>query len=134
MEEEYNDNPAYGEELKQVVLTWLNSAESAKLYTDALGKPSHMNPLFDILRTTDFEMNEGQNMSVFNIIQEESNNLRNIADINEFLKMPDAVERIDSALSVISTIQAVVAGMVESDLEFGGNPFGYNTQLNAHKD
>jgi enolase len=134
MKQEYEDNPAYGDELKEIVIKWIKSSASTRLYEKALTKQSHLNPLFDILRTTDFEMTSGQSMSVFNIIQEESNNLRNITDINEFLKMPDAIERIDSALSVISTVRAVIASMVESELKFGADAFGYNTQLNAHKD
>lgn len=134
MKQEYEDNPAYVDELKEIVIKWIKSSASTRLYENALNKQSHLNPLFDILRTTDFEMTNGQSMSVFNIIQEESNNLRNITDINEFLKMPDAIERIDSALSVISTVRAVIASMVESELKFGADAFGYNTQLNAHKD
>jgi hypothetical protein len=134
MKQEFEDNPAYGDELKEIVIKWIKSSASTRLYEKALNKQSHLNPLFDILRTTDFEMTSGQSMSVFNVIQEESNNLRNITDVNEFLKMPDAIERIDSALSVISTVRAVVASMVESELKFGTDAFGYNTQLNAHKD
>jgi hypothetical protein len=72
-------------------------------------------------------------MTVFNLIQEESNNLRRITDIDEFLKMPDAIERIDSAIAVIKTVRAVVAAMTESDLQFGESAFGYNAQLQVAK-
>ena len=46
MQQEYEDNPAYGDELKEIVIKWIKSSASTRLYENALNKQSHLNPLF----------------------------------------------------------------------------------------
>ena len=86
------------------------------------------NPLYDLLRQLSFQLSPEVRTTIFDLLQSESTNLAGLYDISEYIKMPDLIEQIKNAKSILSIAKAIVAGM-EDDPNTPGRLFGYNGQI-----
>lgn len=89
------------------------------------------NPLYDLLRNLSFQLSPDVNTTIFDLLQNESANLSGLYDISEYIKMPDVVEQIQNAKSILQIAKAIVAGM-EDDVNNPGRLFSYNSQVKKY--
>ena len=98
-------------------------------YNLTITKEIKTNPLYDRLRDLDFQLNDGNAVSIFNLLENESTYLSGISSIEDYLRAPDIAEQLDNAQRVLNTMKALVAGMDGTPISYTGHLFGYNAQI-----
>ena len=125
-------NPEMLTRLPEIISEFLTSNAAYNQYLQAISKDIQKNPLYELLRNLEVELSPQVKQSIFDLLEIESKNLQSVPSIAEYLKMPDVLDQIDSAESVISIARAILAGMEDYDLDFDEHLFGFNAQVRKY--
>lgn len=123
--------PTFREFLINKIHSIINSPLTEE-YNHAITSEIRTNPLYDRLRDLDFQLNNGNAVSIFNLLENESTHLSSLSSIEDYLRAPDIAEQLDNAQRVLNTLKAIVAGMDGTPISFTGHLFGYNSQIQAY--
>lgn len=123
--------PNFKEDFVNKVSAIITSPLTEK-YNLTITKEIKTNPLYDRLRDLDFQLNDGNAVSIFNLLENESTYLSGISSIEDYLRAPDIAEQLDNAQRVLNTMKALVAGMDGTPISYTGHLFGYNAQIRAY--
>lgn len=85
-------------------------------------------PLYDLLRNLSVHLSPEVKTSIINLLENESKTMSGLYDITQYIKMPDVIEQIKNAKSVLNIAKAILAGMEESESN-PGTLFSYNSQV-----
>lgn len=125
-------NPEMLTRLPEIISEFLTSNAAYNQYLQAISKEIQKNPLYELLRSLEVELSPQVKQSIFDLLEIESKNLQSVPSIAEYLKMPDVLDQIDSAESIISIARAILAGMEDYDLDFDEHLFGFNAQVRKY--
>lgn len=125
----FDGDPSLKNKLKDLIRNYIHSDSNYQMFQQVLHKTVRNNPLYNLLRNLQVELYPNIKQSIFELLEIESKSLSGVQSISEYVKMPDIIEQLDSAKSVISVAKAILAGMEEGDLNFSDRLFGFNTQI-----
>jgi len=124
-------NPDLQQKLKDAIINFVNTYkgfDNLRLLEDNKHKEIVTNPLFDLLRELSIQLSPNIQTTIFDLLQNESDTLSGLFDITEYVKMPDLIEQVENAKSILKVAKAILSGMEDSTLD-DNNLFGYNNQI-----
>ena len=118
---------------KQAIATavkFIESLPEAKLYNIARQKIAKSNPLFEKLRIFGMKVFDGKDMTIFELLEQESAYMLDLPNIGEYIRQGATQESIDNFIGKLELLKAVVVGMEETDID-PEHQIAYNVQLRA---
>ena len=130
---EYYNDESLAETLNRILNKFNEIIDSLytnniKRYDNILSKNVRNNPLYDFLRELEITIDGDVTKSIFNILQEESNLLKGMSSLDNYIKLGYGYEAIVRGINTLQMAKSVVYGMETSDIDFK-NPFGFNQSI-----
>ena len=106
----------------------LNEIDSINLYNTAIQKSAKSNPLYDSLRQIGMKVFDGEDMKIFDLLQQESTYMSQLPDLQEYIRQGITKEAIDNFLIKLDLLKALTVGMEEVNID-PEHQFGFNVQM-----
>ena len=111
--------------------------EQFKQYDSIFSKSTKNNPIYDLLRKLELTIDKDVEKSIFNILEEESNFLKGLSSIDNYIRQGYTYDSIIKGLNTLKMAKGIVYGMETSTIDIK-NPFGFNqtirNYLTKHKE
>lgn len=109
---------------------FIESLPEAELYNTVRQKTVKSNPLFEKLRTFGMKVFDGKDMTIFELLEQESAYMSDLPNIGEYIRQGATKEAIDNFIGKLELLKAVVIGMEQTDID-PEHQIAYNVQLRA---
>lgn len=127
--EQYKANPQKLKAIRTAIINFFKNGTSAETYEKAIAKIQKINPLWDFLEKTAFQLADNTQLPIFELLKTESDHLTTLDSVADYLRQGITKDSIDNAINTLNVIQAVVYGMEGNETLDIEHQINYNVQM-----